>query len=60
MKSGVMDNVETVRMPDDPLKRQEFRKNRQKSSRFLDNYFNPKLYNKSWWPNGLYILKKYS
>lgn len=59
MKPGVIDKGETVRMPENPKERQEFRKKKQNSSRFLDNYFNPHLYDKSWWPNGCYILKKY-
>ena len=38
--------------------RQQMRKGKQKISRFLDNYFNSNLYSKSWWPNGVYTIKK--
>ncbi len=26
--------------------------------RFLDNHYNPKIHQKSFWPNGLYLTKK--
>jgi len=38
--------------------RQQMRKSKQHTSRFLDNYFNSNLYSKSWWPNGVYRIKK--
>jgi hypothetical protein len=46
------------KFPDDEKQRQKFRKTLSPSSRFLDNYYNSDIYGKSWWPNGLYILKK--
>jgi hypothetical protein len=58
MKPGVIEPYDVVRMPDNEVERQAFRRKRMLSSRFLDNYFNPKLYEKSWWPNGEYIIKK--
>ena len=33
-------------------KRQEIRKNMEKSSRLLDNYYNPKIHKKNWEPSG--------
>ncbi len=38
--------------------RQQQRKSKEQVSRFLDNYHNPNLYSKSWWPNGLVNIKK--
>jgi hypothetical protein len=38
--------------------RQQMRKSNQHISRFLDNYFNSNLYSKSWWPNGVFRIKK--
>lgn len=38
--------------------RQQLRKNKQYVSRFLDNYYNANLFSKSWWPNGVYKIKK--
>lgn len=46
------------RFPDNERERQIFRKTKSPSSRFLDNYYNPNLYDKFWVPNGLYLLKK--
>lgn len=42
----------------DEKKRQKFRKKMHPISRELDNYYQPKLHDKGWFPNGLYILKK--
>lgn len=42
----------------DQLKQYE-RKEKIKTTRFLDNYFDPFVHTKSWFPNGLYKLKKY-
>lgn len=38
--------------------RQNLRKFVKSSSRFLDNYFNPGMHEKSWFPNGKKIDKK--
>jgi hypothetical protein len=49
---------EVVRFPKDEDKRQDFRKNRIISTRFMDNYFDPMVHSKFFKPNGLYITKK--
>ena len=36
---------------------QQIRKNMEKSSRLLDNYYNPKIHNKNWQPNGTFKAK---
>ena len=36
---------------------QQIRKNMEHSSRLLDNYYNPKIHNKNWQPNGTYKTK---
>lgn len=38
--------------------RQNLRKVISRSSRFLDNYFNPGMHEKSWFPNGQKIDKR--
>lgn len=38
--------------------RQNLRKVINKSSRFLDNYYNPGMHEKSWFPNGVKIDKR--
>lgn len=48
-----------VRQPSKENIRQTFRKNRTLSSRFMDNYFNPKIHERVFLPNGLFIIKKY-
>ena len=49
-----------VRLPaiDKPSERNEIRKNRVLSTRFMDNYFDPKVHSEFFKPNGLYIRKK--
>ena len=39
-------------------KKQILRKKMFNVSRTLDNYYWPKLHNRAWWPNGLFIRKK--
>ena len=38
--------------------RQKFRKKFYKVTNQLDNYYYPKIHNRSWYPNGLYKIKK--
>ena len=38
--------------------RQKFRKKFYKVTNQLDNYYFPKIHNRSWYPNGLYQIKK--
>jgi hypothetical protein len=49
-----------IRQPSDEKQRQNFRKKRILSTRFLDNFYDPdvKGLNQCWMPNGRYILKK--
>lgn len=49
---------DTKVQPKDEKERQKYRKQNMKSSRFLDNYYNAKIHEKYWNPNGLYIIKK--
>jgi len=44
--------------PKDENERQKYRKEKIKSSRFLDNYYNTKIHKKYWNPNGLYVIKR--
>ena len=39
--------------------RQRLRKKQHPVSRELDNYFQPKLHERGWFPNGKYIVKRY-
>ncbi len=39
--------------------RQKLRKKQHPVSRELDNYFQPKLHERGWFPNGRYIVKRY-
>ena len=39
--------------------RQKLRKRQHPISRELDNYFQPKLHERGWFPNGKYIVKRY-
>ena len=52
------DSLNGKRYPANEKDKQKVRKEKNPSSRFLDNYYNPSLYDKSWFPNGLYKLKK--
>jgi hypothetical protein len=52
------DNLNGKRYPANEKDKQKLRKENNPSSRFLDNYFNPTLYEKVWWPNGLHRIKK--
>jgi hypothetical protein len=54
------DNLNGKRYPANEKDKQKLRKENNPSSRFLDNYnyFNPTLYEKVWWPNGLHKIKK--
>ena len=39
--------------------RQRIRKSQHPISRELDNYFQPKLHERGWFPNGKYIVKRH-
>ena len=39
--------------------RQNLRKMRHPISREMDNYFQPKLHERAWFPNGKYIVKRH-
>ena len=39
--------------------RQILRKKEHNVSRILDNYFHPKFHERAWWPNGIFLRKKY-
>lgn len=51
-------NKESKTMPKDEVERQTVRKKMMKSSRFLDNYYNPRIHQNHWKSNGVYIIKK--
>ena len=51
--------AETKKFPANENEKQKIRKEKNPSSRFLDNYYKPDLYNKSWFPNGVYKIKRY-
>jgi hypothetical protein len=47
-----------IRHSKDEKTRQNLRKKVSNSSRFLDNYYNPGMHQKSWFPNGKKIDKR--
>ena len=60
MKLESNDEIAAIKkFPSNENEKQKIRKEKNPSSRFLDNYYNPDLYSKSWFPNGVYKLKKY-
>lgn len=44
---------------DDETKRQNIRKHKSPSSRFLDNYYNSDIHKKNFIPGGLFKIKRY-
>jgi hypothetical protein len=48
-----------LRQNKNEVDRQKLRKKVSNSSRFLDNYYNPKIHPKFWQSNGQFIEKRY-
>lgn len=58
MKEKLRD-YEVKRLPENQSERQKIRMERVLSTRFLDNFYDPKVHNNNFFkPNGLYIQKK--
>ncbi len=51
-------NMKRMGFKKDDKVRQRFRKKEFKVSNPLGNYYFPKIHERSWWPNGVYIVKR--